>query len=1081
MQDEQKDYTPPAEEDSTDISSTYKSTIHNDDSDDDISESDNSLQEEAVLPEADQRLASLVHDLGYTKIYEVEQGLNGNAGTKMAIPIVALYFERGKELQHLNMIEYGCLIQIEKKKNENDDNANDCLVDDHEALDGLPQLNTKKRGRQSSSRFEYNTNFEMQRLFQQQTASKEPLPFVIGHAPPQRPGNKPLRLNEESISDYEKRLNSWQRQANVFARYYLLLFRPTSIKDVKKNDFTFEGLQNWIAECRASNTWFNKSRLAMFNSRLNGMSISSTNKKLITAYCGRCRTIWTSEERYDNDEYFASQHAQWTENSEASELTSLEYNLEHSDLGNAINNRMKKQEHDISNIQIALESLLPSSSGGHNRYDRITADERTRPLLRLPSSHFQYTSIPSHRTIPGINRVGQQLAKELRVDLDAAAMERIYSGDNVDLNAHVAPVGNGGLNGVTSTEVEPGTDPTNSKTHELEPDQAVVFDEIMHLMLQGNGCQETKPMLVLGPTGTGKTHLIFAILDAARSKNKEFICTSFNAITATAIGGDTFSGDCFWRPELHQRHPSPFKPDELVKFLNNHGFGVKFAERDFNDVVVGIIIEEVSTFSPEMLCHLDIRLRQLTKVDKPFGGLIVLMVGDFGQLGPVEASSIPSAVVNLCQFISQRDKSILIRNEIARENKIRNRKKKNQNRKQPCRAKSCLPSATKEFEHRYSEGHPYRKGIELFTSARLFHLTTQKRAQDSIHRNHIESMFRGEKLTFQMFNQYEELKAIDIEKGGDFCDAPILCSTNRERHTINGIMAPIRASEKGVCAIRWNADLNAYWDQKPSDQYISQIMYRDSCFWEYFVPGSDGYLTDNLCKVLKLVNGTHIRYHSLSFDTHEKQVQFEELVANAKVGEVLSLPLGLRPEAINVELIDLSEATKQKWMRRHLSLFPDKVVIPLPCQRKFSKIPKSIIVPGAPDGTYKCSKIRVRNFFPVEPGFAITIYKAQGRTIPKVILAISERQGDGCGLNYRAIYVAFSRVKLKNDIRLLLFSDDGTRASLTYLTKLTADPCNLALIDGFDKHGGKFNVEKVLDKYAKLTGSNRSGNNKKCH
>jgi hypothetical protein len=335
-------------------------------------------------------------------------------------------------------------------------------------------------------------------------------------------------------------------------------------------------------------------------------------------------------------------------------------------------------------------------------------------------------------------------------------------------------------------------------------------------------------------------------------------------------------------------------------------------------------------------------------------------------------------------------------------------------------------------------------------------------------------MFRGEKLNFQMFNDYEELKAVDIQEGGDFSDAPILCSTNRERHTINGIMAPVKASAKRVCAVRWNADLQPYWDQKPSDQYISEIIYSDPCFWEYFVPGTDGYLTDNLCKSLRLVNGTHIRYHSLSFDSHDKHVQFQELVANAKVGEVLSLPLNLRPGTINVELINLSEKTRQKWLQRHLSLLPDKIVIPLPCQRKFSKTPKSIIVPGAPNGEYKCSKIRVKNFFPVEPGFAITIYKAQGRTIPKVILAISERQGDGCGLNYRALYVAFSRVKETNDVRLLLFGDDGSRESLTYLAKLTADPCNLAFVDGFDINGGEFDAEKVVEKYAELTGKPKS-------
>jgi hypothetical protein len=142
MQEGQNDCAHPAEEKDADVSSTSTSTcksVSDSDDDDDISESETSL-EEAVLPETD-RINSLLEidrinlacprQYGYTKIYEVEEGLNGNAGTKMAIPKVSLYLERGKALEHLNMIEYECLMQMEKKKTEKDNGA------------------TKKPGRQS--------------------------------------------------------------------------------------------------------------------------------------------------------------------------------------------------------------------------------------------------------------------------------------------------------------------------------------------------------------------------------------------------------------------------------------------------------------------------------------------------------------------------------------------------------------------------------------------------------------------------------------------------------------------------------------------------------------------------------------------------------------------------------------------------------------------------------------------------------------------------------------------------------------------------------------------------------------------
>jgi hypothetical protein len=402
MQEGENDYTHPAEGKDTDTSSTSTSQSgvrgndSNSDYDDDISESENSLQEEAVLPKTD-RINSLLEidrinlacprQYGYAKIYEVEEGLNGNAGTKIAIPKVSLYLERGEALQHLNMIEYECLMQMEKKKTEKDDGAGpDCSMDDRDVPKGVLQVNTKKKaGRQSSLRFEYNTNLEIQRVFQQQVAAKQSVAFVISKAPPKRPGERPVQLNKESLPDYEKRLGSWHRHGNIFAAYYLLLFRPIIGKDFRESEFTFEVLQNWIADCNASKNWLDKSRLAMFNSRLNGMSISSTNKKMITGYRGRCRTIWTEEERYNNDQYFASKHAEEEEDLERSGLAALEYNLEHSDLSNAINKNMKKQENDILHIKTALQNLLPPPDS-HNRYDHDDQDDRKTCTFSLSPS-----------------------------------------------------------------------------------------------------------------------------------------------------------------------------------------------------------------------------------------------------------------------------------------------------------------------------------------------------------------------------------------------------------------------------------------------------------------------------------------------------------------------------------------------------------------------------------------------------------------------------------------------------------------------------------------------------------------------
>jgi hypothetical protein len=333
----------------------------------------------------------------------------------------------------------------------------------------------------------------------------------------------------------------------------------------------------------------------------------------------------------------------------------------------------------------------------------ITAKEM--PLPALHTFHlfmFNMSQFLVCRMTPGaalnkvasaVNQAGQQAAKEHVLHLDVPTMETICSTtDSMEFNLNVASPRNGRLNGAMETEVEAETDSIESQRQKLDPDQTAVFDEVVRLMLQrGKEREESRPKLVLDPAGTGKTHLILAVLDAARSKGKEFVCTSFNAVTATAIGGDTIAGDFFWHPETHQHHSSPFSPEKPIKFHHNHGFSDKCAACDFNNRVAGIIPEEISTLSPEMVCHPDTCLQQVAGIDKPFGNSTVLMAGDFGQLGPVEATPTPNAVIKWCEHAESENKTIFIRKEMARQNRQnKNRRKKNPSRKL-CSKKSNFP------------------------------------------------------------------------------------------------------------------------------------------------------------------------------------------------------------------------------------------------------------------------------------------------------------------------------------------------------------------------------------------------------
>ena len=56
----------------------------------------------------------------------------------------------------------------------------------------------------------------------------------------------------------------------------------------------------------------------------------------------------------------------------------------------------------------------------------------------------------------------------------------------------------------------------------------------------------------------------------------------------------------------------------------------------------------------------------------------------------------------------------------------------------------------------------------------------------------------------------------------------------------------------------------------------------------------------------------------------------------------------------------------------------------------------------------------------MQPAFAMTVDKAQGQTIERVIVALSKRKLGITDFQYVCLYVAMSRVKMGQHLRILL-------------------------------------------------------------
>lgn len=149
--------------------------------------------------------------------------------------------------------------------------------------------------------------------------------------------------------------------------------------------------------------------------------------------------------------------------------------------------------------------------------------------------------------------------------------------------------------------------------HQLSEDQ----EHALSVALNGDN------VFITGSPGTGKSFLVNVIVDELRAQRKCVYLTAASAIAAVNIGGST----------LHSfAGIQPFdESEEIVDCI--HG-ARKYASDRWKLVDV-LVIDEISMVSESLLFRVDYIARLLRGSPKLFGGVQVILVGDFYQLAPV--------------------------------------------------------------------------------------------------------------------------------------------------------------------------------------------------------------------------------------------------------------------------------------------------------------------------------------------------------------------------------------------------------------------------------------------------------------
>lgn len=137
--------------------------------------------------------------------------------------------------------------------------------------------------------------------------------------------------------------------------------------------------------------------------------------------------------------------------------------------------------------------------------------------------------------------------------------------------------------------------------------------------------RDGESVLLTGPAGTGKTHTVRAILADASRRGKRLGLTATTGAAAVLIGGRTVHS--FLGIGLGRR-PVRDLASYTVNRLKKHA--ARIAELDV------LLIDEISMMPDALFTTISKYLSLLRKDPAPFGGVQMVLVGDFAQLPPVD-------------------------------------------------------------------------------------------------------------------------------------------------------------------------------------------------------------------------------------------------------------------------------------------------------------------------------------------------------------------------------------------------------------------------------------------------------------
>lgn len=137
----------------------------------------------------------------------------------------------------------------------------------------------------------------------------------------------------------------------------------------------------------------------------------------------------------------------------------------------------------------------------------------------------------------------------------------------------------------------------------------------LEIMLSGES------VLLTGPAGSGKTFVLNQFIRLAKSEGKNVSVTATTGLAATHLSGTT----------IHSWAGIGVSDELPSGFAEHLGKG----RREIIEKTDVLIIDEISMLHDYRLDMVDVACRLVRKKDVPFGGIQLIMSGDFFQLPPI--------------------------------------------------------------------------------------------------------------------------------------------------------------------------------------------------------------------------------------------------------------------------------------------------------------------------------------------------------------------------------------------------------------------------------------------------------------